>query len=60
VAAVVVRENGRPVMDDGLFLKKARPARLNRLSKRILSGCGGARYIRDDGCLRATPAGSLQ
>jgi hypothetical protein len=44
VAAVVVRENGRPVVDDIVFLKNKSGAIESRLSQRVLSRCDGARY----------------
>ena len=41
VAAVVVRENGRPVVDDVLYLKGDRDIEL-RLSELLVLGCKGA------------------
>lgn len=42
VGVVVVRENGRPVVDDVLYLKNKDGEVKSRLSKDLSSGCDGA------------------
>lgn len=45
VAAVLVRENGRPVMDDVIYLKdKNNPSDVS-LSKLLSDGCNGPRWV---------------
>lgn len=49
VAAVVVRENGRPVVEDVLFLKDNDREINWRLSDGLTAGCDGPRWVgRDD------------
>ena len=45
VAAVVVREDGRPVVDDVLYLKGENGEVESRLSKDLSSGCDGPRWV---------------
>lgn len=45
VAAVVVHENGRAVVDDVLYLKDKNGEVESRLSKELSSGCDGPRWI---------------
>jgi hypothetical protein len=45
VAVVVVREKGRPVVDDVLYLKDKNGEVESRLSKDLSSGCDGARWV---------------
>lgn len=45
VAAEVVRENGRPVVDDVLYLKDKNGEVESRLSKELSSGCDGPRWV---------------
>jgi hypothetical protein len=45
VAAVVVRENGRPVVDDVLYLKGETGEVESRLSKDLSLGCDGPRWV---------------
>lgn len=47
VAAVVGRENGRPVVEDVLFLKDDDRKIEARLSKMLASGCDGPRWVGD-------------
>ncbi|MGC2162287.1 MAG: hypothetical protein WA634_10285, partial [Silvibacterium sp.] len=47
VAAVVVRENGRPVVDDVLYLKDKNGEVDSRLLKDLSSGCDGPRWVGD-------------
>jgi hypothetical protein len=49
VAAVVVRENGRPVVDDVLYLTGERGEVDSRLTKDLSSGCDGPRWIGEGG-----------
>jgi len=45
VAAVVVRENGRPVVGDVLFLKDNDREIESRLSEDLAAGCNGPRWV---------------
>jgi hypothetical protein len=45
VAAVVVREGGRPAVDDVLYLKGENGEVESRLSTDLSSGCDGARWV---------------
>lgn len=45
VAAVVVREDGRPVVDDVLYLTGENGEIKSRLSKDLSSGCDGPRWV---------------
>jgi hypothetical protein len=45
VAAVVVRENGRPVVEDVLFLKDNDREIDSRLSEALAAGCDGPRWV---------------
>ena len=45
VAAVVVREDGRPVVDDVLYLTGKDGEVESRLSKDLSAGCDGARWV---------------
>jgi hypothetical protein len=45
VAAVVVREDGRPVVDDVLYLTGEKGEVESRLSKDLSSGCQGPRWV---------------
>lgn len=45
VAAVVVREGGRPVVDDVLYLTSKNGEVASRLSQGLSSGCNGSRWV---------------
>jgi len=45
VAAVVIREDGQPVVDDVLYLMGANGEVESRLSKDLSSGCDGPRWV---------------
>jgi hypothetical protein len=49
VAAVVVRENGRPVVEDVLFLKDNDREIDARLSEALATGCNGTRWVGEGG-----------
>jgi hypothetical protein len=49
VAAVVVLEDGRPVVDDVLYLEDKSGEVESRLSKDLSSGCDGARWVGEGG-----------
>jgi hypothetical protein len=49
VAAVVVHENGRPVVDDVLYLKDENGEVESRLSTDLSSGCNGSRWVGKKG-----------
>jgi hypothetical protein len=52
VAAVVVRRESRPVVDDVLYLSDEKGEVESRLSKDLSSGCDGARWVGKGGHLR--------
>jgi hypothetical protein len=52
VAAAVVHQKGRPVVDDVLYLSGENGEVESRLSKDLSSGCDGARWIGVGGHLR--------